>query len=75
MLKLYRARFSKIELCALTKHCLHFCPYGEKMLASRDKGCQYRGVCRDLQRLAIYAGELATQQTNPSPNSAKFTHC
>lgn len=71
MIKLYRTKFTPLELRTLSEHCQNFCPYGEVMVKSEcfDKHCALYSVCTDLQRLAKYSAALADEIT-----SAKTTN-
>ena len=61
MIKLYRTKFTPIELRALSEHCQNFCPYGSDKSECFDKHCAFYSVCTDLQRLARYSAALADE--------------
>ena len=61
MIKLYRTRFTPLELRTLSEHCQNFCPYGLYKLDCFDKSCALYSVCTDLQRLARYSAALADE--------------
>lgn len=61
MIKLYRTKFTPLELRTLSEHCKNFCPYGIDKSECFDKTCSLYSVCTDLQRLARYSEALADE--------------
>lgn len=62
MIKLYRTRFTAKQLRALSRHCDAFCPYGHAPMICKRTGCELWAICCDLQRLSVYAANLAKKQ-------------
>lgn len=65
MIKLYRTKFTPLELRTLSEYCQNFCPYGLDKSECFNKSCALYSVCTDLQRLARYAEALADEISRP----------